>query len=370
VSQRRVAGLNTVSSGDDDTGGGAVHHVVLLHGCGGGVAHWLPTFDFLARLPPAAGCRRVAVHAVDMPGFGRSDRAEPGDDDASAADTAAAMRYVSQRLAAWCCAAGLVATKGASPLSAMPRDADFEASGDDGDAAEEEDEDASQTFVPREVRPARGSRVDVVGHSFGAFCAAHFAVAYPRLVSTLVLADPWGVDAAPPAELADAQAQQRASQALADLGSPFRALRRAGPLGPSLMPSLHGDLARRWQPIVGDVQLFLDYTYHCNAQPGCDGEARFDACCDGGAPFAAEPLLAFLPDALPPSVELRLIYGAATWMPRDAGQAMADLWSARARPERRERTRAAAVEGAGHHVMADNPAAFNEALALALIAKP
>eukprot|EP00672_Neobodo_designis_P027616 CAMPEP_0174854424 /NCGR_PEP_ID=MMETSP1114-20130205/31120_1 /TAXON_ID=312471 /ORGANISM="Neobodo designis, Strain CCAP 1951/1" /LENGTH=415 /DNA_ID=CAMNT_0016089117 /DNA_START=32 /DNA_END=1279 /DNA_ORIENTATION=+ len=329
--QRFVAGINTVSSvvpttaAANNTSGqvavppGVAHrHVVLIHGFGGGLAMFMPNFDFL--VAAAAKQREVIqVHMIDMPGFARSDRHPM----VKFANDREAMDYMCGHLREW-----------------------FRAMGFD--------------------RPLRGTgangplpRVDLVGHSFGGYVTATFAGRYPDLVQRAVLCDPWGVPPKPEDDQRELPFKFRMALHAFYIGNPFSVLRAAGPWGPTLLPSVRKDFADRWEPIIGDPNIFFDYVFHCNASAHPTGEQAFQACCTGRI-FAKRPLSSFVPK-LPPRVGLGVIYGKRTWMDTDAGGAMVVEADRRRGPQ--SQNDLAFVDHAGHQVNTDNIEGFNQELA-------
>jgi pimeloyl-ACP methyl ester carboxylesterase len=318
--QRFVAGLNTVSSIPSQMAPGArgaavQRHIVLLHGFGGGLAMWVPNFNFLV---DAVRDEKIVtqIHAIDMPGFARSQR-HPMVSFKSEKD---AMDYMTGHLREWFAEMGI-----------------------------------------DKPRVAGGSvpHVDLVGHSFGAYVCATFAHRYPSLVRRAVLCDPWGVPPKPADIESNLPFKYRMLLKTFYAGNPFSVLRGAGPWGPSLLPSVRQDFADRWGPIVGDPNIFFDYIFHANAAHHPTGEQAFQACCTGPV-YARRPLQAFVP-SIPSSVDLSVIYGARTWMDKSAGVAM--MATAQENRGTRSQNTYAFVQDAGHQVNTDNIEGFNAALA-------
>jgi pimeloyl-ACP methyl ester carboxylesterase len=393
--QRHVAGLNTITS-TAAAADGPTKHVVLMHGFGGGVAHWIPTFDFLARQEPPAPFQRVVVHAVDMPGAARSNRDGLEFDGAQAA-----IDHVVGGLAAWFAAMGFDvpdpvktdAEKKKQKAAAPPA---MEAAGDEpfdepfspaivppscgassspladgdlcalvGNAISIGDIDIATTPSLRcdTAQPFVADSLDIVGHSFGAYMAAQFTMRYPSMVKRLVLADSWGLSEMVPNTVESMPLKFRFAMGLLGLGTPFSSLRKAGPWGPGILPKRRPDFAERWGPIVGDPLLFFDYLYHCNAKAVPASEVIFKACSEGPA-FARQPLCFVLPRGVPAAVQLHFVFGADTWMNLTVARAVRDACVVR--------RGAGAVNGmtviedAGHQVATDQPEEFNAALAKAL----
>lgn len=322
--QRYVAGLNTVSS--LPVGGSAKkasankvdRHILLLHGFGGGLAMWVANFNFLVSELSKNPNETSQVHAVDLPGFARSERHPmvKFETDRSAMD------YMCGHLRNW----------------------------------------FREISADRPMADGELPRVELVGHSFGGYIAANYASRYPQLVHRVVLCDPWGVPSKPDDIEAHLARRHRMLVKLFYAGNPFSLLRGAGPFGPKLLPSVRKDFADRWEPIIGDANVFFDYVFHCNANPHPTGEQAFQACCTGPV-FAKTPLEVIVPK-IPPSVNIGLLYGAQTWMDKTAGFKMME--EARRLRGSQCQTTEAIVPNAGHQLNTDNVDGFNAALSAQL----
>jgi len=298
--QRRVAGVNTISSRViDDT----KDHVVLLHGFAGGLACWVQNWAAIAAV--------ANVHAIDVPGFARSDR--PTRDFRKPVE---ALDFFFGYLDRWF---------DEMNLSATP--------------------------------------VVLVGHSFGGYISARYAMARgPARVRHLVLADPWGV---PKASEADdpkhLPLKFRAVLKIFQSTNPLGVLRGSGPLGPKLLPKVRPDFAERWT-MLKDPMVFYDYTFHCNAQYPPTGEIAFKACCHGKV-MAREPLQTLVPDELSRETMLTVMYGSHTWMRPEAGRDMVETVVCRGHANAEIHT----IPEAGHQLNTDNAAAFNDRIVAAIL---
>ena len=153
--------------------------LVLVHGFGGGVGLWSLNLDQI--------CIDRPIYAFDLPGFARSSR---------------------------------------PILSLNPVEAE-------------------QQFVDmfEEWRKEIGLNKPFIllGHSFGGFLSASYAIRYPAYVKQLVLVDPWGF-AEKPADVWQSERLQRVPPWLRTISSvvmkfsPLAALRAAGPLGKNTYP--------------------------------------------------------------------------------------------------------------------------------------
>jgi len=188
----------------------------------------------------------------------------------------------------------------------------------------------------------------LVGHSFGGYLASAYALGYPDRVRHLVLVDPWGFPHKSERPVALPIWVQTVAR-IATMFNPLSGLRAAGPWGPNLVRRVRPDLGRRFGTTDDDTAIF-DYIYHCNAQ-NPSGESAFKSMTtDIG--WARRPMIDRLPQ-LKEGVPITFVYGSRSWMDNSpAYQMQLDL-----RTE--SYVRVEIINGAGHHVYADQPEAFN-----------
>lgn len=120
-------------------------------------------------------------------------------------------------------------------------------------------------------------------------------------------------------------------------------------LGPGLISKFRKDIEMKFSSLYTDTSIVSQYIYHINAQ-NPSGETAF-AALNESLGWAARPLGTRL-TALPNSVSVALLYGSATWMDKDAGRNL--------QTELGDRATMHIIPRAGHHIYADNYAAFNE----------
>lgn len=263
--------------------------VLLLHGFGSGSALWCLNIDSIAANRP--------VYAVDMLGFGRSSR------PTFEKDAIDAERQFITGIEAW------------------------------------REETGLNKFI-------------IVGHSFGGFLAASYAIKYPERVAHLVLADPWGFPERP----LDVDERYKLPLWAKVIGSvaqhfnPLGILRAAGPLGPRILETARPDLTRKFTSVLPDAQEVIpSYLYHCNAQ-NPSGETAFHHLMSGFG-WAKHPIINRL-DSLQKEVPITLIYGSRSWVDRDPGfqiqYSRQDSY-----------VDVQILQGAGHHVYADRAERFN-----------
>ncbi|RNF09658.1 putative monoglyceride lipase [Trypanosoma rangeli] len=296
--QEFVAGLNTISNVEfrrgAAAGGGGRDVMVLLHGFAGGLACWAQNWEFFSA--------HYELYAIDLPGFGRSERPCVKVDSLEGS-----MGFICGYMERWFC---------------------------------------EMSF---------GRPVILLGHSFGGFVAAHYAMRHgPSRVKVLALAEPWGVNDADPGRIERAPVHYRLALKVFYAAKPLSLLRAVGPAGPTFFRLVRPDFANRWRGFLANPQVFYDYTYHCNAQLPPLGETLFKACCHADV-AAKTPLAAVLPKGLSRAIPLVVVYGSHTWLNAECGFTMVDKMAAGG-----HQARADTVMNAGHQVFTDNVDAFHE----------
>jgi pimeloyl-ACP methyl ester carboxylesterase len=297
--QRMISGINTISSPAWDTPadvGGKRQTVVLVHGFADGIGSWAKNWEYL--------CRSYNVHAIDLPGFGRSARDRRsfrGPDDA--------IRYFHDALHKWF---GEVGIPPHQPITIVGHSFGGYVSSrytmemlwrkrklEDALDAPVTNHDllsspptpltplTSRLFWQRRFFQNHNAQSAVVAGS-----KRSPSVPPPNIVH-LVLADPWGV---PHVQERPMNIQRKIIFHLFYRFAPLATLRYAGPWGPSLLERMRPDYADRWRHLP-DPMIYYDYKYHTNAQVPATGELAFQACCEGMA-FAKQPLIEYLPEML------------------------------------------------------------------------
>ncbi|KAL7647051.1 UNVERIFIED_CONTAM: hypothetical protein RMT77_002308 [Armadillidium vulgare] len=263
--------------------------LVMIHGFGSGSALWCLNFDSLATYRP--------VYAFDIIGFGRSSR----------------PTFNSEAL---------------------------EAEGEFINSIE-----AWRSSLKLE-------KFILLGHSFGGFLAASYAIKHPDRISHLILADPWGFPERPldVAERYNLPLWVKAIGAIVQPFNPLFLLRTAGPLGPKIVQKTRPDLIRKFSGLVKDAdEVIPNYLYHCNAQ-NPSGESAFHSVMSGFG-WAKYPMIHRM-DSLRKEVPLTLIYGARSWVDRDPGFQIKYM-------RQESYVEVQIIQGAGHHVYADRASVFN-----------
>lgn len=264
--------------------------LVLLHGFGSGVGLWCLNYDALAAKRP--------IYAIDIVGFGRSSRPQ------FTRDPLEAEREFITTIEAW------------------------------------REKMNLEKFI-------------LLGHSFGGFLAASYAIKHPERISHLILADPWGFPERPldVGRNSTIPLWVRAIGAILQPFNPLFIVRTAGPWGPKLLQKARPDLIRKFSGVVKDSEEVIpNYLYHCNAQ-NPTGESAFHALMAGFG-WAKYPMIHRM-DSLRKEVPITLIYGSRSWVDRDPGFQI--------KYTRQESyVDVVVIKGAGHHVYADRAEVFNE----------
>lgn len=219
-------------------------------------------------------------------------------------------------------------------------------------------EDVEAQFVQSIERWREVQGIDkfiLLGHSFGGYLSANYALRYPERVPHVILADPWGVQ--------DRQLSSnnrpsyrfpiwvRGINRIFQIFSPLAVLRATGPYGPRLVHRFRGDLKEKFRPILGDnCSWFLDYIYHCNAQKPT-GELAFKSLT---LPYGwpKNPLIHRLV-VLDESVSMTFIYGARSFIERAPGEFLKDCLGP-------SRVTVNLIQASGHHVYADKFDEYND----------
>lgn len=267
--------------------------LVLVHGFAAGIGTWILNLDFLA-----TNIDRK-IYAFDIIGFGRSSRA-PFNMSESVED-----QFV-ESIERW------------------------------------REKQGIEKFI-------------LLGHSFGGYLSASYALRHPERVPHIILADPWGIQDRQASPLRDNTYKFpvwfRAVVSMFQAFNPLAVLRVSGRYGPTLVHKFRGDLREKFRPkLQDDCDKFLDYIYHCNAQTAT-GETAFKSLT---LPYGwpKNPLIHRLID-MDERVDMTFIYGSRSWIEKAPGEFLRDSLTP-------NRVAVHIIQGSGHHVYADRFNEFNE----------
>ncbi|KAL6076320.1 Alpha/beta hydrolase domain-containing protein 4 [Balamuthia mandrillaris] len=186
--------------------------LVLLHGFAAGVGFWCCNLDELAKYH--------TVYAIDLPGFGRSSRS-----------------------------------------SFVP-------------TSEQEAEDYFLDSFEEWREQVQLDRFCLLGHSFGGYLSACYALKHPDQVEKLILADPWGIPKRPTTDSNDRLPWKwRMITGVLSRFSPLASIRAAGPYGPQLIERFRPDLIRKFMHLHHDgVEYEADQTTTISPSPSASKE--------------------------------------------------------------------------------------------------
>ncbi|XP_055343727.1 (Lyso)-N-acylphosphatidylethanolamine lipase-like isoform X2 [Paramacrobiotus metropolitanus] len=195
----------------------------------------------------------------------------------------------------------------------------------------------------------------LLGHSLGAFIAASYCLRFPQYVRHLIMVDPWGLAERPSEKDAhqfSAPLWIRTAAAMLQPFNPLAGLRVAGPWGPRLVGRFRPDLQRKFANLIQEENAIFDYIYHCNAQTP-SGEVAFKHMTVpyGWAKNAMLKRMYKIEDKVP----ISFVYGSRSWIDHTVAYLVKENRT-------NSRTEVLLIHGAGHHVYADRPHEFNEAI--------
>ena len=200
----------------------------------------------------------------------------------------------------------------------------------------------------------------LLGHSFGAYLSAAYALQHPERVAHLIMADPWGM---PTYEMHEQLNQHKTERPwwvpiiakIITSFTPLAGLRAVGPYGPTVVRRLRPDIRQKFENAFGEDtgNEFLDYIYHCNAQCPPTGELAFKSL-STRLGWAKNPMIERI-GQLHNDIDLTFIFGARSWIDRQPGFQTKYLLG--------DRVTVHVIQGAGHHVYADRHTDFNQLVA-------
>jgi len=201
-------------------------------------------------------------------------------------------------------------------------------------------------------------KMNLLGHSFGGYLSAAYALRHPDRVRHLILVDPWGFLERPP----DYESKRRIPWYFKALFHVFRhfnplaVVRILGPWGERAITRVRPDISRKFRGMFPseeeNMRVVPGYMYHCNAQTP-SGESAFHSLMSGFA-WAKEPMFPRL-SGLDPAVPVTALYGGDSWVTTIAQEEFEAVRGGEGRY-----TKVLAIPDAGHHVYSDQSEDFNE----------
>lgn len=264
--------------------------IVLIHGFCGAVAMWIHNIDTLSQNRP--------FYAFDLLGFGRSSRPN------FSVDPIVAEQQFVESIEDWRKEMGL-----------------------------------NSGFI-------------LMGHSFGGFISASYAIKYPLNVRALLLCDPWGFPEIP-TNKADTPVPMWVSviKKASQFVSPLAIFRVTGQVGIKIFRQVRPDFERKYMTILDNPEIIYNYLYHANSlHPS--GEAGFRAISEYFG-YAKNPMIKRI-DKVDNNIPIWFIYGSRSWIDSAAGFTSMYIRQGSIL------TSVKLITGAGHHVYADRPNEFNE----------
>eukprot|EP00088_Acartia_fossae_P027566 TRINITY_DN28302_c0_g1_i1.p1 TRINITY_DN28302_c0_g1~~TRINITY_DN28302_c0_g1_i1.p1 ORF type:complete len:400 (+),score=78.35 TRINITY_DN28302_c0_g1_i1:34-1233(+) len=264
--------------------------LVMMHGMGAGLAMFALNIDEL--------CKTCDVYAIDLPGFARSSRP-----NFSCEHEVAEQQYV-VCLEEWRKAVGL-------------------------------------------------PKINLLGHSFGAFLSSSYALKYPQHLENVILVDPWGMSERPKdlEKTYNIPMWVKAVFSVVKHFNPLAGFRAAGPAAPRMVQRFRPDLMRKYEGLIEEdnLKIVAQYLFHCNAHHP-SGESAFHSMMTGMA-WAKSPMVLRLKDR-DTSVPMTILYGSNSWVTAISEEQFEEKGAS-------ENLSVYLVENAGHHVYADQAGDFN-----------
>ncbi|GFR71868.1 1-acylglycerol-3-phosphate O-acyltransferase ABHD5 [Elysia marginata] len=197
----------------------------------------------------------------------------------------------------------------------------------------------------------------LLGHSFGGYLCSSYCLKYTDRVKHLILADPWGFPTRPAAADMRPFMRNRSIVLLAKLLSKmniFTPVRILGPLGPHVFRWARGDLVLKFEDYFSESTI-SDYLYACNMWGSPSGEIGFSRL---SLPFgwAKKPMVERAPN-WDPKLDVTFICGARSWIDHNPAKEIKHM-------RHGMYVDVQVISGAGHHVYADRPLAFNSMVSM------
>ncbi|KAF7281539.1 (Lyso)-N-acylphosphatidylethanolamine lipase-like isoform X2 [Rhynchophorus ferrugineus] len=193
----------------------------------------------------------------------------------------------------------------------------------------------------------------LLGHSLGGFLAASYSISYPNRVKHLILSDPWGFPEKPSESVQPVPLWVKTLSYMMQPFNPLAGVRAAGPFGPWFINTLRPDISKKYSNALMEYSaddLIPRYIYQCNSQYP-SGESAFHTMMSNFG-WAKNPIVRRI-DRLDKRIPITLLYGSRSWIDHSAEDIIklkrSDSYF-----------KLQVINGAGHHLYADKPEAFNQ----------
>ena len=193
-------------------------------------------------------------------------------------------------------------------------------------------------------------KFDLLGHSFGGYVAAAYAIKHPGYLNRLILLEPYGFS-----DKTDLMEKvpfwYKYSFKLMHMAkiNPMAPMRVSGPLG-KLLISNQDELKKKFEPMLGaEAREITNYLYHCNALKA-SGELIFKQLCTSELNVKRPIILRA--SEFDPQIKLSIIYGQLSWIHKESEENLKKRFPANQLDHK-------IIAEAGHHVYSDKPSELN-----------
>lgn len=193
-------------------------------------------------------------------------------------------------------------------------------------------------------------KFDLLGHSFGAYVSASYALKHAGHLDRLILLEPYGFsDKLDLIEKVPLWYKLSFKFMHAANINPMGPIRVSGPLG-RLLVSSGNELKTKFKSKLGaDASEMLNYLYHCNASSP-SGELIFKQLCTSKLNVKRPIILKA--GEFSPEIKLSIIYGQQSWIYKESEEELKKRFPA-------NQVSYKVIEEAVHHVYSDKPSEFN-----------
>ena len=193
-------------------------------------------------------------------------------------------------------------------------------------------------------------KFDLLGHSFGGYISASYALKHGSYLNRLILLEPYGfsdkldlMDKVPVWYKLSFKVMHQCNI------NPMMPMRASGPLG-KLMISNKDEIRKKFEPkLKADATEMAVYLYHCNASKA-SGERIFKQLCTSELNIRRPILLKA--GEFNPQIKLNIIYGQHSWIYKETEEDLKKRFPG-------NQVEYKIIDEAGHHVYSDKPFELN-----------